>query len=291
MSSALVEPEILAADNGLKTTFEQACVKAGCSHHRRSRRIALMWADSHRLLKGSYVVAWRLKDITPEAVKRFRKKLASKGTFTAHVLFKGNLPARAVADRIALLDVRDEKRLLFTGEDEDVFAARLLAVLYEASDENGIVDAWWEEDTLVVASATKKGFKRLRVALDKLPVLQGMTKAQRDQFEIDEDGAFIYWPSHDIHLGWEQFGNAVDKAARLKIQQETVAFNQAYGAAIKGLRKESDLRQSDIQGLTARQVGRIEAGECRATLSAIRKFASAHKMDTSEYMDELAKRL
>jgi hypothetical protein len=53
-------------------------------------------------------------------------------------------------------------------------------------------------------------------------------------------------------------------------------------------RQKSKLRQSDIKGLTPRQVGRIERGECRATHNALSKLAKAHKMGLSDYMNELA---
>jgi hypothetical protein len=127
--------------------------------------------------------------------------------------------------------------------------------------------------------------------MEKLPVLQGLSKEERERFEIDEDGTFIYWPNGDIHLGWEQFECAVDETAHLKAKQQTEGFNKAHGAAIEALRKEKGLRQSDIEGLTPRQVGRIESGQCRATLSALRKLAKAHNMNVSEYMGELSRRL
>jgi len=57
------------------------------------------------------------------------------------------------------------------------------------------------------------------------------------------------------------------------------------------LRKEKGLRQSDIEGLTARQIGRIENGQCRATLSALQKLAKAHNMSVNEYMEKLSKYL
>ena len=126
-------------------------------------------------------------------------------------------------------------------------------------DENDrIQDAWWEDTTLVVVSPTAEGFRKLRVPMEKLPVLRRLSKEERETFEIDEDGTFIYWPSRDIHLGWEQFECAVDETAYLKAKQQTEGFNKAYGAAIEALRKERGLCQSDIEGLTPRQVGRIE---------------------------------
>jgi hypothetical protein len=126
--------------------------------------------------------------------------------------------------------------------------------------------------------------------LEKLPVLQKLSPEQRREFEIDAEGLFLYWPRQDLHLGWEQFEEAVDRAASLRARQKTKAFNKAYGAAIRKLRQEKGLRQNDIEGLTARQVGRIESGQ-RATLSALQKLAQSHGMTISEYMDELAQRL
>jgi hypothetical protein len=156
--------------------------------------------------------------------------------------------------------------------------------------ENRITDAWWEGTTLVVVSPTPEGFRKLRVPLEKLPVLQRLPDDQCQNFEIDEEGIFLYWPDGDIHLGWEQFEYAVDKAASLKARQQTKAFNKVYGAAIRKLRQEKGLRQSDIEGLTARQVGRIESGQ-RATLSALQKLAKSHGMNINEYVNELANRL
>jgi len=125
--------------------------------------------------------------------------------------------------------------------------------------------------------------------MERLPVLRGLSKEERETFEIGEDDTFIYWPDGDIHLGWEQFECAVDETARLKAMQQTEGFNKVYGAAIEALRKEKGLRQSDIEGLTPRQVGRIESGQCRVTLSALRKLAKVHDMSVSEYMEELSK--
>src|SRR5207244_1870864 len=43
-----------------------------------------------------------------------------------------------------------------------------------------------------------------------------------------------------------------------------------------------------IEGLTARQVSRIEKGECRATSTALAKLAKAHVMETNQYMKKIA---
>ncbi len=84
---------------------------------------------------------------------------------------------------------------------------------------------------------------------------------------IDPDGSFIYWPDLDVHLGWNQFLQAVDPAEFRKAQQRSAEFNARYGAAIRRVREAAGIVQSGVEGLTERQVRRIEYGESRARRS------------------------
>ena len=45
--------------------------------------------------------------------------------------------------------------------------------------------------------------------------------------------------------------------------------------------------QSRVEGLTERQLRRIEQGECRATAAAITALAKAHGLDANDYMERL----
>jgi hypothetical protein len=294
MPETIEKPEIFAADDHLKKVFERAFSKSGLKAGKHGWRSVMTWGDSSPDPGGSMLAAWMLKDITLDTVRRFRQEYASTSRPTVFVVFAGDLPSRAVADRVAWLNVKDDERIHFVpgdGEKEQGYVERLLTAMDRADGDSRILDAWWEESTFVVVSPARQGFRKLRVPIEKVPVLQGLSKEDQAAFEIDEDGTFIYWPSGDIHLGWEQFECAVDETAYLKAKQQTAGFNKAYGAAIEALRKERNLRQSDIEGLTPRQVGRIESGQCRATLSALRKLAKAHDMSVSEYMEELSRRL
>jgi len=294
MPETMEKPEIFAADDHLKEVFEKALSRSGLKARKHGWRSIITWGDSFTDPDSRVLVAWMLKDVTRETVKRFRQEYASTGRGTLFVVFRGDLPSRAVADRVAWLNVKDDERVYFAPvgkEEEEAFAERLLIALDRADEDNRILDAWWEETTFVVVSPTREGFRKLRVPIEKLPVLQGLSIEEHDAFEIDEDGTFIYWPSGDIHLGWEQFEGAVDETAYLKAKQQTEGFNKTYGAAIEALRKKKGLRQSDIEGLTPRQVGRIESGQCRATLSALQKLAKAHDMTISKYLEELSQHL
>jgi hypothetical protein len=284
-TETLEKPEILATDEYSEELLQQIFSKSGLKAGRHGwRKIKSMRTLSQNGVTP-LLVACKIACMDHEEIKHLRKLKRAK----AYLVFHGDLPPQAVADRIAWLGVRNEKRIcIVETKEEEPFVKRFLLALDSGDYEGRIIDAWWEEDTLVVVSPRNDGFVKLRVPLDKLPVLQGSDKKALENFEVDEDGAFVYWPDLDIHLGWEQFEQAVDEGAYLKAKQQSEAFNKAYGVAIRELRQKSQLRQSDIKGLTPRQVGRIERGECRATHNALSKLAKAHRMSISDYMNELA---
>ena len=49
-----------------------------------------------------------------------------------------------------------------------------------------------------------------------------------------------------------------------------------------------EVKQSDIKGLSERQVRRIEKGE-GTTFESLRRLAAAHGLDLKKYLDEVAK--
>jgi hypothetical protein len=284
-TETLEKPEILAADEYSEELLQQVFSKSGLKAGRHGwRKIKRMGTLSQKSV-APLLVACKSACMDHDEIKHLRKLKRAK----AYLVFHGDLPPQAVADRIAWLGVQNEERIcIVETKEEEPFVKRFLLALDSGDYEGRIVDVWWEEDTLVVVSPRNDGFAKLRVPLDKLPVLQGHNKKALEKFEVDEDGSFVYWPSIDIHLSWEQFEQAVDEQAHLKAKQQSDAFNKAYGIAIREFRRKYQLRQSDIKGLTPRQVGRIERGECRATHNALSKLAKAHKMKISDYMNKLA---
>jgi hypothetical protein len=150
-----------------------------------------------------------------------------------------------------------------------------------------ILDAWVEGEELVLLSAR---FERLPVPLKKLENYIGKSKTKVRQFEIDEDGRFLFWPHADAHLGWEQMMQIVDPTTAVAAKKKTGDFNRKYGAAIRSLREEAELTQAAITGLTERHLRRIEQGKQAATSTALKSLAKAHGMSIDEYMKELATR-
>ena len=159
--------------------------------------------------------------------------------------------------------------------------------MLQTGDHVRILDAWLQNDSLVVLS---HDFRRLAVPLSELNQRVGNARKVR-AFEIDGDGSFLYWPAADAHLGWEQLERLVNPEAALKAQQALREFNVRYGAAIRALRTDAGLRQGDIQGLTERQVRRIEGGETKLSSPALRCFARSHGMSPRDYLAAVARRL
>lgn len=281
--------DVLACGERVIDAFDDVWAEA--SDHMKDRlhlRTGRKW-DHKPSDSGVYVVFF-LSDLADEkALARIKK---APGPSKRFLLFAGDLPTESIPGYIALLDVRSEKRLhlarLESQENLRPFLRRFTEALSASDDDRSVVDAWWEGDTFVVISST---FERLRVPLQALPKLGKADREDRKQFDIDEYGDFVYWPSHDVHMGWSQFQQAADPAARLRAEQKSASFNERYGRAIRYLREAANLNQRDIKGLDERTIRRIEKGGTRATCTAISKLAKAHRMTPSQYMAEVAKSL
>jgi hypothetical protein len=164
-----------------------------------------------------------------------------------------------------------------------------LATGFEADDAHKrILDARIENGTLQVVSPN---FERLDVPIAEIPELKDVDASELQEFEIDEDGAYIYWPELDVHLGWTQLQQVVNPQAALKAAQKGEEFNKRHGKAVQKLRESAGFKRSDIPGLSEKQIGRIESGECRLTSNAIEALAKAYELEPNEYMHRLAQAL
>jgi hypothetical protein len=212
-----------------------------------------------------------------------------------HLLFTG--PAThpdQVAQWMRSTNIRSENRLhVFRIEDiEAPSMSQLLRRVCFALGPDGarpsIIDAYLIGDRLFVRGPKHR---MLHIPLNSIGALTDRPQSAVRNFVIDPDGSFIYWPDLDIHLGWNQFLQALDPAELRKAQQRSAGFNERYGAAIRKVRETTGILQSKVEGLTERQLRRIEQGECRATTSAIAALAKAHGLAPNTYLDLVAKTL
>jgi hypothetical protein len=197
-------------------------------------------------------------------------------------------------ERIIRLKIRTPERVVIL-ESGGSKTSSVQAILWRfvlspkaRTGEDRIFNATLEGEILHVVSTS---FKRLDVPLRGVRRFASAKPAAIQNFEIDRDGSFIYWPDLDAHLGWNQLQQIVDPEAARKAQQKNQAFNVRYGQAVKLVRELAGLKRSGINGLSEKQLRRIEDGECRLTSNAIEALATAHKMSPNEYMSKLAEAL
>ena len=197
-----------------------------------------------------------------------------------------------IAQWMRTTKIRSENRLhVVKVEDMEApqvsqLLGRVCSALGRDGSRGSIIDAYLAGDTLLIRGPRHR---MLHVPVSSVPALRGQSPAVLRNFEIDPDGSFIYWPELDVHLGWKQFLQAVDPTALWRAQQRSAGFNERYGAAIRRVREAAGILQSKVEGLTERQLRRIEQGECRATTAAITALAKAHGLDANAYMERLTK--
>ncbi len=246
------------------------------------------WPRLNRRKKTRLLVVSEIADL-PVHQATVSQKIIRRDS--RYLLFTGGMRPEAWSSRVPQLNIRDTQRLhvasVNTQPEIKGLISRVIRGLVSAESDR-IVHGWWEGTDFVVMSPQ---FKRLRIPLSKLEKFIGKNRRRITSCTIDVDGSYIYWRHADVHLGWTQFLHLYNPVEAMAAKARHKSFNQEYGAAIKEVREESDLRQSDIDGLTARQVGRIEKGECRAMHSALSKLAKAHGVRMSEYLDLLAAKL
>lgn len=217
---------------------------------------------------------------------------ARVGPATQQIVFLGELPVAAVATRLLPFNIRNPERIhiadLQNIDEIEGLLYRVISGLTDSRENPRIVDAWIEQQTLVLLSPA---FVRMQIPLEKLARYLGAQSHELETFEIDEDGRFLYWPHADVHLGWSQFEQILDPAKLVTAASKTRQYNQRYGSAIRALREEHGLRQTDIPGLTERQIRRMEQGQQSATKSALEALSQAHRLTLSEYTQQLAKRV
>lgn len=197
-----------------------------------------------------------------------------------------------VAQWMRTTKIRSENRLHVVKVDDleapqvSQLLGRICFALGRDGARGSIIDAYLAGDSLFVRGPKHR---MLHVPISSVRALSGQPRAVLRNFVIDPDGSFVHWPDLDVHLGWNQFLQAVDPEEVRKAQQRTEGYNQRYGAAIRKLREEAGIAQSKVDGLTERQIRRIEQGECRATSAALAALAEAHGLDANAYMERLAK--
>jgi hypothetical protein len=149
----------------------------------------------------------------------------------------------------------------------------------------------------LIASASISGDKlvvwtcepqRLEVPVEAIPSIARMDPSSQSKFIVSESGSRIHWPDDDVDLTAESIRAFADPQVRREQQAARRAEAALYAKAIRSLREQHGLRQSDIPGLTDRQVRRLEEGDTMPRVATLQKLARAHGMDVDAYVAALA---
>lgn len=254
-------------------------------------RIARNWQrDVEEIIFEKRLLVASTRDIDEQFQAIFRKHSDSR-----ILVIHEKIGTDTLLSHLVHLNIRSPERFYVAEISEsqsdavgliDSLLRRMKAAVSADESDRRIWDARIEGDVLRVISPS---FKRLEIAISSISSLSGASKTSIQNFNIDPDGSFIYWPELDVHLGWEQLVQIADPEAAQKAQRKSKAFNIRYGAAIRKVRQLEGLSASAIPGLSAKQVGRIERGECRSTSRALQKLADAHGVAIDKYMQRVAK--
>jgi hypothetical protein len=140
------------------------------------------------------------------------------------------------------------------------------------------------EDRILVISCE---LEVLEVPFDRISAFKSIPVHLRSVFEISSEGSYIHWPEPDIHLDLDAFRYAVDPRFRERTEALKVAADRRFGRAMARVRKQKGLIQSDIQGLSDRQVRRIEKG-ARPRIASLELLAKSHGLTLNVYLNLIA---
>jgi hypothetical protein len=165
---------------------------------------------------------------------------------------------------------------------------RVLRAWQHRAQHQLIADATVVGDRLFVRSCSLEPFE---IRFCDLPALARLSEEERAHFSIDEDGSYLHWTGGDLHVGLDMIRYGVDEDFRIKTNLRRLAAEARFGGAVKTLRTAEGLRQSDIPGLSAKQVSRIEAGQGTPRVKTIQKLAHAIGASPQAYLDRVAEEL
>jgi len=162
---------------------------------------------------------------------------------------------------------------------------RLVLARQHGAEDQLIASARYENGMLKVWSCEPRLY---RCPVAKIPALAALSEEQRHRLSVSESGSRLHWPDGDIDLDLSSLKTIADPRF---LEQKRRQFREEaarYGSAIRTLREKHGLRQRDIEGLSARELRRLEKGETFPHGGTIAKLAMAHGMSAGEYLAKLA---
>lgn len=161
---------------------------------------------------------------------------------------------------------------------------RVLTAWKYGAQENLIADAAIIDNNLFVLDCALNTHE---IPVRCIPALSRINGKDQNQFVVSEEGSHITWPNYDLDINLDSIRLALDPREADKASARRLVHDQWFGEAIARFRKNKQLRQDQISGLSDRQLRRIEGGE-HTTVKSLERLASAHGLSLGNYLTCLA---
>lgn len=190
-------------------------------------------------------------------------------------------------DKVQELDTPELLRKLFRVTHIEQIN-RILHAWWDKRAENSIASAYVDNDELVVQSCDLKHY---RVKFDDFVGLAGLPTQQREQFQIDEHGNHVFWPSRNVSIDLDVVRYKVDKDFRHQKDLDALSdYRDFLGQAIRKVMTKHRLTQATLRdrgGPAERHLYRIERGTQELTPAMIDRLSQAHGLSSDKYIAEL----
>lgn len=211
---------------------------------------------------------------------------ASNETKLLRALFiREDVPAEWLPQMLARADLRLARNVVVHSQSDWVTPRRIIKAWQMGGQNDLIARANVAGDKLLVMSCALQSFE---LSFDDLAPLRKIAKSQRANFRISESGSYIHWESGDIHLDIDAIRYTLDEDWRRKCDLEQITHDKKFGQAVASVRNVHKLGQSDIEGVSDRQLRRIENEGARPSVATLSALAKAHKTDLNKYLEQLA---
>lgn len=197
-----------------------------------------------------------------------------------------DLPEPSILRLPSLLRTRKPDQRMHVSRDLGVVKRAIIALHREHAWES-ILDAYVLGDHLIVVCGdlSVRQFPR-----EMLPGLRELSSESFRAFELDTSGSYLHWPEADLHLGPSQMLQAVDPMYLADVEIQRYAMEK-ISLALLEMREERELKQTEISGLSERQVRRLENEESRFTVDAAKRYAETFALSLEELLAELSRRV
>lgn len=199
-------------------------------------------------------------------------------------LVVADVPEPALFRLPTILRVHKPDQRMHVSRDVDVVKRQVIALTRDRAFE-GIVDAYvlWRDLWVVLGDMTIRSFP-----VPQVTFLSALSDEDLQKLEVQSSGSYLHWPTQDLRVGASQLLQAVDPMFLADVAIERYAVEK-MSLALRLLREERGLTQSQIHGISDRHVRRLENEEVRLTSDAAHRYSEAFGLRMDEFLADLAR--